>query len=203
LQRGKLILVVRSETGGSSSLSATSVVNETSLRVTKMEIGDLPGVCEIEARAYQFPWKHAVFADCLGAGYSCHLIWDKKQLLGYSLVAVAAGEAHLLNLCIDPDRQGCGYAGWFLKVILRTTAELDALTVYLEVRPSNRAALALYRTFGFEQIGLRKNYYRAESRCEDAIVLSKNIASLKQWRHQLLAPESRPKCLDQVLVSPD
>ncbi len=151
---------------------------DSSLRVTQMLVEHLLLVCQIEKRAYSYPWSRSVFADCLSAGYSCHLLWDGPQLMGYSLVAIAAGEAHLLNLCIDPGHQGRGYAGRFLKVILRISAELDARTVYLEVRPSNRGALALYRRFGFEQIGQRKNYYRAATGREHAVVLSRGITDL-------------------------
>lgn len=151
---------------------------DNSLRVTQMLTEHLPLVCQIENRAYSYPWSRSVFADCLSAGYSCHLLWDGPQLLGYSLVAIAAGEAHLLNICIDPGHQGRGYSGRFLKVILRISAELGAQTVYLEVRPSNQAALALYRKYGFAQIGLRKNYYRAVTGREDAVVLSLDIADL-------------------------
>jgi ribosomal-protein-alanine N-acetyltransferase len=138
----------------------------------------LARVCELESVAYDFPWSRGVFADCLSAGYSCHLLWRGEQLLGYSLVAIAAGEAHLLNLCIDPAWQRHGYAGRFLRTILRIATELDAQIVYLEVRPSNHAALALYRKFGFERVGLRKKYYRALQGREDAVVLSRDITDL-------------------------
>jgi len=138
----------------------------------------LPEVCQIESRAYEYPWSRGVFADCLNAGYSCQLIWDGTKLLGYSLVAIAAGEAHLLNLCIDPMQHRRGYAGQFLQIVLRSAAGLGARAVYLEVRPSNLAALALYRKFGFKQVGLRKGYYRADKSREDAVILSRDIAGL-------------------------
>ncbi|MEL0082399.1 MAG: ribosomal protein S18-alanine N-acetyltransferase [Gammaproteobacteria bacterium] len=144
-----------------------------------MLVQHLPDVCEIEDRAYPYPWSQRVFADCLNAGYSCHLLWKGDQLVGYCLVAIAAGEAHLLNICIDPREQGRGHASRFLEIILRITAQLNAQTVYLEVRPSNRAALALYKKFDFDRIGLRKNYYRAETGREDAVVLSRDIRALR------------------------
>ena len=147
------------------------------LRVTQMLEEHLPLVHQIETRVYAFPWSQQVFADCLSAGYSCHLLWDGDNLIGYSLVAIAVGEAHLLNIGIDAEYQRRGFAGHFLQVVLRITGDLGAKVVYLEVRPSNLAALALYRKFNFDQIGLRKNYYRGSTGREDAVVLSRDLSS--------------------------
>ena len=149
--------------------------NDNPLRVTPMLVDHLSRVIELESAAYDFPWSRGVFVDCLRAGYSCHLLWNGDQLLGYSLVAIAAGEAHLLNICVDPTEHRRGHASCFLNVILGIAADLGADTVYLEVRPSNRGALGLYRKFGFSRIGVRKNYYRALKGREDAIVLSRDI----------------------------
>ena len=146
------------------------------LRVTQMLEDHLPLVCQIEKQVYDFPWSQQVFADCLAAGYSCHLLWDGSALVGYSLVAIAVGEAHLLNISIDKKYQRRGYARHFLQVVLRVTGDLGAKVVFLEVRPSNQAALALYQAFNFDQIGLRKNYYRGLSQREDAVVLSRDIS---------------------------
>ena len=177
--RGSLAVVANRKIAGSSTFP-TAVVEASGsrLRVTQMLAEHLSDVVEIESRAYDFPWSQRVFADCLSAGYSCHLIWRGPRLLGYSLVAIAAGEAHLLNICIDPLQHRHGYAGRFLTIILKIAAQLEANTVYLEVRPSNSAALALYQKFGFEKIGLRKKYYRAPRSREDAVVLSKDISDL-------------------------
>ncbi|MBL4621346.1 MAG: ribosomal protein S18-alanine N-acetyltransferase [Immundisolibacteraceae bacterium] len=148
------------------------------LRVTQMLEEHLPLVHQIETQIYDFPWSQRVFADCLAAGYSCLLLWDGVDLVGYSLVAIAAGEAHLLNIGIDRQRQRRGYAGHFLQVVMSITSDLGGKVVYLEVRPSNKAALALYRKFEFDQIGLRKNYYRGLARREDAVVLSRDISNI-------------------------
>ena len=150
---------------------------ENGLRVTQMLHEHLPGVVAIERRAYSYPWSQRVFSDCLTAGYSCHLLWCDDRLVGYSLVAIAVGEAHLLNICIDPDCQGKGYASRFLSTVMSIAAQLGAHRVFLEVRPSNGAGLALYRKFNFARIGLRKRYYRAADGREDAVVLARDLSS--------------------------
>lgn len=161
---------------GVNTASLTDGRPSAGLRVTQMLEEHLPLVHQIEAQVYDFPWSQKVFADCLAAGYSCHLFWDSTDLVGYSLVAIAAGEAHLLNIGIDRQYQRRGYAAHFLPVVLNITSDLGGRVVYLEVRPSNKAALALYRKFDFDQIGLRKNYYRGLTQREDAVVLSRDIS---------------------------
>ena len=105
------------------------------------------------------------------------MLWYGERLVGYSLVAIAVGEAHLLNICIDPDCQGKGYASRFLSTVMSIAAQLGAHRVFLEVRPSNVAGLALYRKFNFARIGLRKRYYRAADGREDAVVLARDLSS--------------------------
>jgi ribosomal-protein-alanine N-acetyltransferase len=91
---------------------------------------------------------------------------------GYGLLSVAAGEAHLLNLCIDPACQGRGLGRRLLELLLRRAAARTARTVFLEVRPSNQRALRLYRAAGFDEIGHRKDYYPDGAGREDAVILS-------------------------------
>ena len=172
--RGVLVEQLQSDQLANSHLVAGKALD--TLRVTQMLEDHLPLVCQIEEQVYDFPWSQRVFEDCLESGYSCHLLWDGADLVGYSLVAIAVGEAHLLNICIDRKYQRRGYAKHFLQLVLDITSDLGANVVYLEVRPSNQAALALYRAFEFDQIGLRKNYYRGVNLREDAVVLSRDIS---------------------------
>lgn len=138
---------------------------------------DLKAVVTIERRAYRFPWSKNVFADCLRAGYRCQVLQlePNRGLAGYGVMSVAAGEAHLLNLCIDPDWAGRGLAKQLLNRLLEL-ARLDrAQTLLLEVRPSNRRAVELYRSSGFCELGTRPNYYPAERGREDALLMAKSL----------------------------
>jgi ribosomal-protein-alanine N-acetyltransferase len=140
--------------------------------VRLMQAGDLKSVAAVERAAYQFPWSLGIFRDCLLAGYHCLVLDVGGSVTGYGIMSVAAGEAHLLNLCVHPHAQNMGYGRRLLGAMLQKAAESEAERVFLEVRPSNRIAQHLYRSVGFEQIGIRPAYYQAEYGREDAIVLA-------------------------------
>ncbi|MGH8193185.1 MAG: ribosomal protein S18-alanine N-acetyltransferase [Woeseiaceae bacterium] len=133
---------------------------------------DLSMVSDIERRAYDFPWSHGVFRDCLLAGYNCIVLERDEQVAGYAILSIAAGEAHVLNLCVDPDYRRLGYGDRLLDEILRRAVLAGVKEVFLEVRPSNVHALSLYRKKGFRQIANRRAYYQAKDGREDAAVLS-------------------------------
>lgn len=153
-----------------------SAAPEAAHRVRRLTLADLPQVLEIERTAYQFPWSEGIFRDCLRVGYHCFVATDlTDRVLGFALVSIAAGEAHVLNLCVHPQRRRNGVASLLLEHMLDAAARSRADNLLLEVRPSNTAALALYAAHGFERVGLRKRYYPAATGREDAILLEKQI----------------------------
>jgi len=133
---------------------------------------DLSQVSDLERRSYDFPWSHGVFRDCLLAGYTCIVLERADRIAGYGILSVAAGEAHILNLCVDPEYRRLGYGDRLLDEILRRAKAASVKEVFLEVRPSNVNALSLYRKKGFRQIAHRRAYYQARHGREDAAVLS-------------------------------
>ena len=137
-----------------------------------MRTDDLSVVTGIENEAYPFPWTEGIFRDCLRVGYCCVVLEVAGETQGYGVMSVASAEAHLLNICIRPSRQRRGLGGDLLDWLLQRAREGSAQEVFLEVRRSNAGALAMYRLAGFSQIGLRRNYYRADNGREDAVVLS-------------------------------
>jgi len=151
-----------------------SVERKDLIRLRKMTVSDLPHVLEIERKNYQFPWEEDIFIDCFKAGYSCWVCEDLNKILGYSLLSMAVGEAHILNISVDPDEQNQGIGRRMLKNLINV-ATGKAETIFLEVRPSNSIALALYENVGFNQIGIRKAYYPAENGREDAIMLAMQL----------------------------
>jgi ribosomal-protein-alanine N-acetyltransferase len=136
---------------------------------------DLSMVSDIERRSYDFPWSHGVFRDCLLAGYQCVTLIRDERVSGYSILSVAAGEAHILNLCIDPEFRALGYGEKLLDELLYRARAAHVSDVFLEVRPSNATALGLYRKKGFYQIAERPAYYQASDGREDAAVLVKKL----------------------------
>ncbi|MFH1598655.1 MAG: ribosomal protein S18-alanine N-acetyltransferase [Pseudomonadota bacterium] len=140
-----------------------------------MKQADVEAVSAIEKRAYPFPWSPGIFRDCLRAGHHCWLLESPQVLLGYGVLSAAAGEAHLLNLCIAPEHQGHGHGRRLLARMIDLARWNRAAQVFLEVRPSNPRAIALYREYGFNEIGLRPNYYPASKGREDAIVMAMEL----------------------------
>ena len=134
---------------------------------------DLKQTSDIERRSYDFPWSHGVFRDCLLAGYNCIVIERVDLVVGYAILSIAAGEAHILNLCVDPNYRHLRYGERLLDEVLLRARRADVKQIFLEVRPSNTAALALYKKKDFHQITQRPAYYQAKDGREDAAVLCK------------------------------
>ncbi len=139
--------------------------------IRRLDMGDVDRIFEIEQLAYPFPWTRGVFFDCLRVGYTCFGLQIGRELAGYSIASHAAGEAHLLNLCVHPDWQHRGYGSLLLEYMINHVVRLNSEAIFLEVRASNPRAAGLYENRGFKVIGRRPNYYKAGERREDAIVM--------------------------------
>jgi ribosomal-protein-alanine N-acetyltransferase len=132
---------------------------------------DLDRVMEIELDAYPHPWTRGIFADCLRVGYECWGLQVGSELSGYTVLTHAAGESHLLNLCVAPQWQGRGLGSILLAHARRLAVAHGCRYMFLEVRPSNESAIALYRKRGFVMVGERPAYYADGDGREDAIVM--------------------------------
>ena len=152
-----------------------SRIQEVPVSVRTMAHDDLSIVADIERRSYDFPWSHGVFRDCVLAGYACLVLQHGNDVVGYAILSVAAGEAHILNLCVDPGFRGLGYGERLLDEVIERARDADVSGIFLEVRPSNSNALSLYRKKGFAKIAKRPAYYQARDGREDADVLSLTI----------------------------
>jgi ribosomal-protein-alanine N-acetyltransferase len=141
-------------------------------QIRPMAAGDLGGVQLVEQAAYDYPWSRAVFRDCLLAGYYSLVLEVERTIAGYAIMSVAAAEAHILNICVHPDVRRLGYGRRLLNALLFRAEEAAVRQVFLEVRPSNVAALSLYQAAGFREIGIRPAYYQAREGRENAVVLS-------------------------------
>jgi ribosomal-protein-alanine N-acetyltransferase len=142
---------------------------------------DLDAVMRLEVQAYDFPWTRGNFVDSLLAGYWAHALFQSEapsddcpaELLAYAWAMAGVGEVHLLNITVARSSQGRGYARFLLDYLVAWCQEIQADDLWLEVRPSNARAIALYERYGFETVGRRPNYYPANhGRREDATVMS-------------------------------
>lgn len=152
-----------------------SAVLQSPAAVVAMTDADLDEVMRIEREVYTHPWTAGNFADSLRAGYQCATLRVRGVLAGYFVLLVAAGEAHLLNLSVDAGHQGRGYGKALLEEVVGRCARLGARSVFLEVRPSNRVAQALYESRGFRRIAVRRGYYPAHGGREDALVYLREL----------------------------
>jgi ribosomal-protein-alanine N-acetyltransferase len=140
-----------------------------------MQESDLAAVLALETRSYAFPWTEGIFRDCLRVGYFCSVLEIDYLLAGYGVISSGAGEAHLLNLCVREEFRCRGLGRRLLEHLLDLVSHSGARLVFLEVRPGNTAAIRLYETMFFQQIGMRRGYYQAEGGREDALVMRRDL----------------------------
>jgi ribosomal-protein-alanine N-acetyltransferase len=113
----------------------------------------------------------------LKVGYICRAVVVYDAVVGYGIVSTGAGEAHILNLCVREDLRCRGIGALLLEDLLQRAAAAAVEYAYLEVRPSNSAAIRLYEAFAFEHIGARRGYYQASGGREDAAVFKLALQS--------------------------
>ena len=139
--------------------------------IRPMRDADVPAVLLLEKDSYEFPWSAGNFIDSIHAGYSAWVYEVGGEIIGHMVMMIVLDEVHLLNITIAPAwrRQGLGQV--LLEHAMQTAREKHAKALFLEVRPSNGAAINMYEKLGFEAFALRKGYYPAEQGREDALVM--------------------------------
>ena len=133
---------------------------------------DVPAVLAIERQAYAFPWTEGIFSDCLRVGYRCRVLEQGNVIVAYGISSIAGGESHILNLCVRPPLRRQGHGRRLLDYLMDEARKSGVETMLLEVRLSNLAAIHMYLQAGFNEIGLRQNYYPAEDGKEDALLMA-------------------------------
>ncbi|WP_133133658.1 MULTISPECIES: ribosomal protein S18-alanine N-acetyltransferase [unclassified Legionella] len=145
--------------------------------IRPMKLNDIDRVYSIELSSHRTPWSREILHDCVLVGYDCRVLERTtvlmKQVIGYIICRNNVNVCHILNLCISSEQQGKGYGKKLLLSVLDSLT--NSSTVVLEVRPSNKAALKLYKKLGFKKDLVKKNYYKDNSGEEDAILLKKII----------------------------
>ncbi len=156
--------------------------------MTPMALKHVDLVMPVEAQAYEFPWSRGNFVDSLASGYPAGLLHDGRctalssslgsplgslsgSLLGYYVAMVGVDEWHLLNITVAPAHQGNGHGRFLLDHVMSLCRAQGAAMLWLEVRLSNARARAIYRRYGFSEIGVRRGYYPAAQGREDAVVM--------------------------------
>ncbi len=133
---------------------------------------DVDGVLAIEQAVQPYPWSRGNFIDALNSGYLCYVDDVQGELRGFVVLMPGVGEAELLNIAVAAAHQRRGLGEKMLGLIFEIAAAQHLDRIFLEVRASNLAAIALYRRAGFGQVGLRRGYYRNAAGSEDALVMA-------------------------------
>ncbi len=141
----------------------------------EMTEADLDAVLRIEREVHGHPWTLGNFSDALRSGYQCKVFESSGVMLGYAVMMLVVDEVELLDIAIDKAHQRKGIGRKLLQAMLSLARHENMRRMVLEVRASNQTAIALYRASGFEQIGLRRDYYPATNGREDAILMGKGL----------------------------
>lgn len=168
----------------------SSTAGITELSFLPMTVTDLDSVLAIESVSHIHPWTRGNFSDSLAAGHWAYCVrpqlsdavkgsyLDPEILWAYCILFPAVDELHLLNITVSPKLRRLGIGVKMMNAIEGVAAQQNMPRIILEVRPSNESALKLYQRLGYEQIGIRKNYYPVDAASglrEDALVLAKSI----------------------------
>ena len=144
----------------------------------KMIESDLDAVMAIELKTYPHPWTRGIFEDSLKYGHLCRVVVHQEQILAYAVMIVAAGEAHILNICVDSEYQSRGIGHNLMNRLFASARRYNVQSIFLEARASNKIAMSLYQKLGFNEVGLRRNYYPAKKGREDAVILALELRTI-------------------------
>ena len=136
-----------------------------------MQIDDLDAIMKIEPQIYPHPWTRGNFSDSISSGYSAWVLLLDEKIIGYALLMMVLDEAHLLNLSIASAYQKQGLGRLLLEHMLQIAKNHHATNMFLEVRPSNISAIALYENIGFNEMAIRRGYYPSATGREDAVLM--------------------------------
>ncbi len=144
-----------------------------------MTLGDVNTVLKIEQAIQAYPWTCGNFTDALNHGYECRVDEQDDEIRAYAVLMPVLDEAELLNIAVAAGQQRKGLGRLMLREILNAARQKNTRRVFLEVRPSNIAAIALYRSLGFAEIGIRRGYYQNDHDKEDAVMMACDLTSSK------------------------
>ena len=155
----------------------TTVSDTGSLSFRLMSDNDLDAVCELEARAYEFPWSRAIISGCRSVQYRIWLgeLVGQLRHVSQAFLSITLDEAHILNLAVEPNLQDRGLGSQTLRYLVEDARGQGARQIFLEVRASNQPAIQMYLNQGFNEIGRRRHYYPTKDGREDALILGMEL----------------------------
>ena len=148
-------------------------MSEKTIRIVPMNADHLEELERLERICFSRPWSKRMLAEELENACAAFLVAEDETgaVLGYAGLLVMMDEGYITNVAVFPEYRRLGVAAKIIDVYMNFAKANDLAFLTLEVRPSNNAAIALYRRFGFEEVGRRKNYYDLPR--EDALILTR------------------------------
>ena len=150
----------------------SAVIEDSGEGIRRMSEHDLDEIMDIETATYDYPWTRGIFQDCLRVGYDGWVIQFDGEIKAYGVLSKGGGEAHVLSLVVAPAMRRQGLGRILLEHMISHCRARKISDLFLEVRPSNPAAIKLYQSMGFNEVGLRADYYPAANGREDALVMT-------------------------------
>ncbi|MGE5449852.1 MAG: ribosomal protein S18-alanine N-acetyltransferase [Methanomassiliicoccales archaeon] len=158
--------------------------------IRSMQESDLDQVMLIEQVAFPTPWSKQSYEGELINQFATYYVIDiEGEIAGYGGIWCVFEEAHITNVAVAPAHRRQGLGRVLMEALLERARIKEASRVYLEVRPSNLAAINLYRGFGFLPGGVRRGYYTDNQ--EDALLLIKTLLPEYPAGGVLLDPERK------------
>ena len=137
---------------------------------------DVSQLMDVEKACHEFPWTQNTMESCLTGRYFNGCVIKEGCLIGFYIAERAGPDISLMDICVSPNYQGQGYANTLIVDFIQCSEAYKAENIFLEVRESNKPAIALYEKFGFIETGSRKNYYPSKSGKENAILMAMTLA---------------------------
>lgn len=144
--------------------------------IRPMERRDLASVEEMETFCFQDSWSARILEEGLDSRFDWFWVWESEtgMVAGYCNLRILAGEGELMRIAVRPEFRGHGLGRELMEVLVVFAREQGVKSVSLEVRTGNETAINLYKTYGFQTEGLRKDYYSHPT--EDALIM---------WNHSI------------------
>ena len=149
-------------------------MKEMKVNIVPMNADHLDELEKLERICFSRPWSRKMLSEELENDCAAFLVAEEpetRRVLGYAGVLVMADEGYITNVAVFPEYRRQGIAAQIIKVFCDFAEGNHLAFLTLEVRPTNTAAIELYRSFGFEEVGRRKNYYDLPK--EDALILTR------------------------------
>lgn len=140
--------------------------------ILPIKLVDFISIWQIEQASHAFPWSAKFFAGNQGKRYFNFKLCVGNRVVAFSITQTILDEALLFNIAVHPKFQRKGYARALIRYLIVALEQRQVLTLWLEVRQSNLPAITLYRTLGFNEVSIRRNYYPSANGRENAVIMA-------------------------------